>query len=120
MKKTILSLIALIAITGFTTANYTGNVSDYYESNKAEYSLNVSNLGNITVTTPVYGNDINYGKNVIYLQSKVLCKVSTNMCYSQLDLMRSFGFDADAFVRGYEKVTGNTTNFVNLFKALGR
>lgn len=120
MKKTLLAIVALLAVTWFANANYTGDISQYYENNKSEYSINVGQLGNITVTNPVYKNDINYGKNVTYLQSKVLCKASTNMCYSQLDLMRSFWFDADAFIKWYEKVTGLKTNFVNLFKALGR
>lgn len=117
MKKTILSLIAIIAITGFTTASYTGNVSDYYNQNKSDYTINTS-VGNITITTPVYNSDVNYKLNVTYNQDKVVCKYSTNMCYSSTDAMRVFGFDVEAFVKGYEKVTGIKTNFVNLYQKL--
>lgn len=116
MKKTLLSIVALIAITGLASANYTGDVAQYYNTNKTEYSINVGQLGNITVTSPVYNSDVNYKLNVTYNQDKVVCKQSTNMCYSSTDAMRAFWFDVEAYVLGYEKVTGLKTNFVNLYQ----
>jgi len=118
MKKAILSLIAIIAITGFTTASYTGNVSDYYNQNKGDYTLNVGELGNITVTQPVYSVNVAGNKQVQYNQDKVICKISYNVCYSADTAMRAFGIDVEAFTKGYETVTGIKTNFVNLFKKL--
>ncbi len=116
MKKTILSLIALIAITGVSSASFTGDVSQYYENNKADYTLNTFH-GNISLDTPVY--DIRNGiKVVTYTQDNVVCKISYNMCYTASTALRAFGLDVDAFTKGYEEVTGIKTNFVNLFKAL--
>lgn len=120
MKKVLFALMATLTLSVFTTASasYTGNVSDYYNQNKSDYTLNVGELGNITVTQPVYSVNVAGEKQVQYNQDKVICKYSTNMCYSAADALRAFGLDVEAFTKGYEAVTGNTTNFVNLFKKL--
>lgn len=118
MKKTLLAIVALLAVTGFANASYTGDVAQYYENNKADYTLNVGELGNITVTVPVYSYNTIYGKTVQYNEDKVICKISYNMCYSAETALRAFGLDVDAFTKGYEKVTSIKTNFVNLYQKL--
>lgn len=118
MKKTLLAIVALFAITGLASASYTGDVAQYYENNKADYTLNVGNLGNISITQPVYSVNVAGEKQVQYNQDKVICKISYNVCYSAADALRAFGLDVDAFTKGYEKVTGIKTNFVNLYQRL--
>lgn len=46
MKKTLLSIVAIatLALTGATFASYTGNVVDYYNNNKAVWTLQAPTL----------------------------------------------------------------------------
>lgn len=106
MKKTILSLIALIAITGFTTANYTGNVSDYYNQNKTTWTTNLTGLGATNLVSWDYSRWVSV--------EKIACYSLTNMCYARDTAMQFFGFDVEAFTRGQESVTNTTIKFVDL------
>ncbi len=121
MKKALFSIFALVAFISsplFASANFTGDVAQYYQNNKAEYTLDVGSLGNISITDYVPGYSSLYGRTATYFEHKVICKISYNMCYSAATALRAFGIDLNAFAKWYEKVTGKTLEFVNLHKKL--
>jgi len=118
MKKTLLSIVAVaaLALTGATFA-YTGNVVDYYNTNNSGWTIQLTGLGNISITNAdIYEMD---GLRVAqYYQDAVACNIERNMCYAGADAMRVFGFDVYAFTRGQEEATNKKVEFVNLAKKL--
>lgn len=116
MKKTLLSIVAIaaLALTGATFASYTGNVVDYYNTNKAQRTINLgTGLGNVSITNAaIY--DMNGLRVAQYYQDIVACNTERNLCYAGYEAARVFGFDVYAFTRGQEEVTNQKIDFVNL------
>jgi nitrate/nitrite transporter NarK len=116
MKKTLLSMVAIatLALTGATFASYTGNVVDYYNMNNSGWTIQLTGLGNISLTNAnIY--QMNGQRVAQYYQDAVACNIARNMCYAGTDAMRAFGFDVYAFTRGQEEVTNKKVEFVNLY-----
>lgn len=119
MKKTLLSMVAIatLALTGATFASYTGNVVDYYNMNNSGWTIQLTGLGNISLTNAnIY--QMNGQRVAQYYQDAVACNIARNMCYAGTDAMRAFGFDVYAFTRGQEEVTNKKVEFVNLYTKL--
>lgn len=119
MKKTLLSIVAIatLALTGATFASYTGNVVDYYNMNNSGWTIQLTGLGNISLTNAnIY--QMNGQRVAQYYQDAVACNIARNMCYAGTDAMRAFGFDVYAFTRGQEEVTNKKVEFVNLYTKL--
>jgi len=109
--------IATLALTGATFASYTGNVVDYYNMNNSGWTIQLTGLGNISLTNAnIY--QMNGQRVAQYYQDAVACNIARNMCYAGTDAMRAFGFDVYAFTRGQEEVTNKKVEFVNLYTKL--
>lgn len=109
MKKFAMIAFALVAMIGFTNASYTWDVSQYYNSNKTEWTLNVGNLWPV-----LYDDRMPSGSRL----QKVICSYIRNMCYTAETATRAFAFDIDAFQKWQEEVTGIKVEFVTLKQLL--
>ena len=130
MKKALLSMIALVAIISsplFASAN-TGSITTgvvtnesaiaYYNSNKAEWNLQVGDLGFISMTSAKIGYATGVGRTAEYYDDNVVCRVSRSMCYTASTALAAFGFRVDTFTKGYELVNGTSVTFTNLYQRL--
>lgn len=105
MKKIAMIALAIFAMIWFTNANYTGDVSNYYNSNKAERTLNVWTHGPL-----LYDDRLPSGVRI----QKIICSYTRNMCYTTETAMRAFKFDIGAFQLWQEKVTWQKVIFRTL------
>lgn len=108
MKKTILAIIAVCMVWA-TSANYTGDVSQYYNQNKSNRTFDVKELWPVIYTSyPITG----------LKQEKVLCNKVRKMCYVSSDVLRVFKLDVNAFQAWQEKVTGKKVVFRDLWNVI--
>lgn len=120
MKKTLLSIVAIatLALTGATFASYTGNVVDYYNNNKAVWTLQAPTLWYTSIGTISIYNHATLGRVAEYVEENVICQVGRQMCYSSSTAAKAFGIDVEAFTKWQEAATGNPIIFVNLYDRL--
>lgn len=92
MKKTLLLITAILAMTASVSANTGINDATYYNNNKSEWTLSVGTLGNVLYAwnDPITG----------FIAEKVACNNERNMCYTAPEAKRAFGFDLAKFERG--------------------
>lgn len=117
MKKAILTLVASIAILPtLSLAAYTGDVVQYYNTNKALRTLE-SSVWPISVSTLEILTQS--GQKLTHiLEQKVICQVWSDACYADKTAKAGFNIDVEAFTQGQEKVTGKKVNFINLWERL--
>lgn len=102
--------------TGASYAGYTGDTAQYYESNKAQWTLE-SSVWPISVLNLelFYMN----GERVAKLTTQnVICRLGTDACYADYTAWTKFKIDVNAFADWQWKVTGIKPVFVNLYERL--
>lgn len=90
MKK-LFTITAILLATSSLTYASTGS-ADYYDNNKAEWTLTAGSLGNVMYAW----NDYITG----FHAEKVACNNTRNMCYTSSTAKRAFGFDLNKFESG--------------------
>lgn len=117
MRKAILTLVASITLLPtLSLAAYTGDVVQYYNTNKSLRTLE-SSVWPISVATLEVVN-LSGSKYTQLVEQKVICQVWSDACYADKTAKAGFNIDVEAFTIGQEKVTGKKVNFINLWERL--